>query len=145
MSKQPISKQQIIAINTVISKKGLTDEKKKIISDASNGRTASSKELFFDEAQALLMFLNSEKTNKEEKTDKQVRKLVALSYDLGWIGEKPVVKAGGKIENVKDYSRLYDWVLKYGYLKKDLKEYKEKELPALITQLQKVAGYYLKK
>lgn len=142
---QPITKAQIIAINTAISKKGLKDEKKKMISDVSNGRVESTSDLFFDEAHSLLMFLNADTDNKQEKIDKQVRKIFAIAYDLKWITEKPVVNGSGKIEKKKDYSVLYKWVNDYGYLKKELREYDEKELPALITQLQKVAGYYLSK
>jgi hypothetical protein len=142
---QPITKQQIIAINTAISKKGLSDDKKNIVSNASNGRVTSTKDLSFDEAHSLLMFLNTDTGNVQEKIDRQVRKIFAIAYDLKWIKEKPVVGAGGKIEMKKDYSTIYEWVLKYGYLKKELREYNEKELPELITQLQKVAGYYLKK
>lgn len=142
---QPITKSQIIAINVAINKKGLIDEKKNIIINASNGRVTSTKDLHFDEAHSLLMFLNSDTDNKQEKLDKQVRKIFAIAYDLKWISEKSVIGAGGKLEKKKDYSVIYQWVKSYGYLKKELREYDEKELPALITQLQKVAGYYLSK
>jgi hypothetical protein len=137
---KPITKAQIIAINTVISNKAL--DKKQVILDASSGRTASSRELTFEEAHNLLHYLND---SRQATIDKMVRKMVAIAYDLNWIQEKPVVESGGKVVMKKDFSRLYQWVKKYGSLKKDLKQYNEKELPALITQLEQVAGYYLKK
>jgi hypothetical protein len=142
---QPITKSQIIAINVAIKKKGLIDDKKKIISDASNGRVTSTKDLHFDEAHSLLMFLNADTDNNQEKIDKQVRKLFAIAYDLKWISERSVIGNGGKLEKKKDFSVLYKWVKSYGYLKKELRDYNEKELPRLITQLQQVAGYYLNK
>jgi hypothetical protein len=146
MSQMKATKNQIIAINTAISKKGLTEDKKKIMSDASNGRTESSKELLFEEAQHLLQFLNADTGGTQETLDKMVRKLFALAYDLNWIKEKPVVGKGGKIEMKKDFSIVYEWVLKYGYLKKELREYKGYELPKLITQFQQGPhSYYLKK
>lgn len=33
-----------------------------------------------------------------------------------------------------DYNRLNDWMLKYSYLHKPLKEYKTKEMPKLFVQ-----------
>lgn len=142
---QPITKGQIIAINVAINKKGLADEKRKMIGDASNGRVTSTKDLSFDEAHSLLMFLNADTDNNQVKLDRQVRKLFAIAYDLKWIKEVSVIGKGGKLEKKKDFSVVYQWVKQYGYLKKELREYNEKELPALITQLQRVAGYYLNK
>jgi hypothetical protein len=141
---QPANKNQIIAINTALSKKGLMDEKRNIISNATNGRTTSSRDLFFDEAHSLLQFLNTDTDTTQEKADKMVRKLFAMCYDLGWIKEKPVVGKGGKIEMKKDYSTLYEWVEKYGYLKKELRKYSYEELPKLLTQFQHGPyAYYL--
>jgi hypothetical protein len=140
------TKRQVIAINAAISYKGLKDQKKMMMLDASNGRTESSKELTFDEAGALLQFLNSDSLKAPSATDKQVRKLIALAYDIKWIKERQVVGAGGKLESRKDYSALHEWVKKFGYLGKELREYNDKELPKLLTQFQHGPhAYYLKK
>lgn len=130
---QPVTKQQIIAINTAISKKGLSDLKKSMINNATNGRTESSKELYFDEAHSLLQFLNADQDNKQASIDKMIRKLFAMSHEMGWITKKPVIGVGGKIEMKKDYTNLYEWVKKYGYLKKPLREYTQEELPKLLA------------
>jgi hypothetical protein len=140
------TKNQVIAINTAITKKGLKDQKKQMILDVTQGRTESSGALSFDEAHQLLQFLNADTDNTQESIDKQVRKLFALAYDINWIRDRPTVGPGGKVTTKKDFSTVYEWVKKFGYLKKELRDYNEKELPKLITQFQQGPhAYYLKK
>lgn len=140
-----ISKDQIIAINTIISKRGLKELKKQMLLDASNGRTDSSKQLTGEEAAILLQYLNAEKNKTQESIDLMIRKLFAMAYDLRWIEKKVEVTSTG-IQSKKDFSTVYDWVKKFGYLSKDLKEYKQNELPKLISQFEQGPySYYLKK
>jgi hypothetical protein len=140
-----ITKEQIIAINTIISNRGLKEQKKQMILDASEGRTESSKCLTFDEASVLLQFLNGEKSREQESIDRMVKKLFAMAYDLRWISNKTEVTTNG-LQSKKDYFVVYSWVLKYGYLGKELKAYKQNELPKLITQFEQGPyAHYLKK
>lgn len=129
---------QIKTIMAIIATSGLMDQKETIIKGASASGSTSTKELTFSEAAHLIEFLNKGNKAKpdDSKKDKMIRKLVAMSYDLNWIKEKPVVKPGGKMETKKDYSALYKWVEDFGYLKKPLKLYTEQELPKLLTQFE---------
>lgn len=133
------NKEQLKAIHATLYKKGLLCQKKTIVESFSNGRTDSSSQLYFEEAKELLMTFNdSLKQDQAEKEaiDKMVRKLIAKAYEMGWIKTYTKADAKGELKQVKDYSSLYQWVNKYGYLKKDLKKYTYKELPKLLSQFE---------
>ncbi len=139
---KPINPEQLIALNTVIHKKGLMQHKADMVEGATNGRTRSSKDLYFDEARELIMALNSyaEAKNKDDKGP-MVRKLFRMAHEIGWIKKQSIVNsqqstAGPLIAEKNDYSRVYGWVLKYGYLKKDLRRYAYKEMPKLLSQFE---------
>ena len=62
------------------------------------------------------------------KLKRQQRKFFSICYDLRW------TLPGGKL----DYTTIFGWVNKYGYLHKDFNEYTAKELPELITQIETI-------
>lgn len=131
---QTANKNQIIAINTVLQKMKLMDEKANIIKEATNGRTTHSSELTFKEAYQLLKALN-EKPKPVDARQKMINKLFAMAHEIGWIKFKKVVTPYGMATN-RDSSALYNWVKKYGYLKKDLNEYAYEELPKLLSSFE---------
>lgn len=142
---EKITKQQLKAIHSAISKKGLKDSKKSIIKEASAERTESTKDLTYQEAQKLLMFLNNDKTSEQQGIDKMIRKLMAMAYDIRWITTYSCVDAD-QVKTKKNYSQVYEWVKKYGYLKKELKNYSYSELPKLLTQFEQGPyAHFLKK
>jgi len=112
------------------------DDKRDLVIQYSNGRVESSAGLNFYECQSLIDYLqavadvlNNNKENEAfKKADKQRKKVLSICHDLGW--ETP----GGKI----DWSRLNAWLLKYGYLHKELNKYTLAELPALVTQFEQL-------
>lgn len=127
------TKQQIKAINAFLAKNGMMEDKAAIVSEATNGRTTHSTELYFDEAKQLLAgFLNQQ----PQDNGPMVRKLFAMAHNLQWITETNQVQPNGSIKPVKDYSRLLAWVKKYGYLGKPLKQYTYSEMPKLVTQFE---------
>lgn len=138
----PVTTKQIIAINTLLHKQGLYKHKCEIVGGVTNGRTESTKELFFEEAQALINDLN--RTQKDARQNSRVhRKLFAMCHEMGWITEVTEADETGVIKKRKDYSKAHAWVLKYGSLKKELDKYTPAELPKLVSQLEKVYFDYL--
>lgn len=138
-----INKAQIIAVRAALARKGLMKVKEDIIRGASGGRTSSTAGLTMEEARSLLMALNSDRP--EPANDLMIRKMMAQAHEMGWVKKVKRVGKSGNIEEVKDYSILYGWIEKYGYLKKPLRDYSYKELPKLVGQLEKVYNGYLNK
>jgi hypothetical protein len=126
-----ISAGQIRAINVALGVRGLADDKEEIISIYTNGRTTNEKEMFMHEARLLLMNVNGPDIN-----ELMIRKMFALAHELTWIKKVQKVDEKGNLVPANDYSVLYNWVLKYGYLNKELREYTYKELPKLISQFE---------
>lgn len=98
----------------------------------SNGRTDSTKKLYEEECDLLIERLKIEVNkgkDEAELTKKELmqRKFFFYCHELGW-------KKKGQL----DYKGINTWLLKYGYLKKPLKEYKESELSKLLQQIEKV-------
>lgn len=125
-----ISNSQIRAINVTLGVRGLADDKPDIVSIFTNGRTDQVSDMHMHEARALLMAYNT-----PDKNSLMLRKLFAQAHELGWIKEEAVVTDKGIVAK-KNYAALYDWVKKYGYLKKELRQYNYNELPKLITQFE---------
>lgn len=136
------------AINAILARTGQMDNKAAIISNATNSRTTHSSALNFEEAKALLLALNrgtKPAKTPAKPTQKMVNKLFAMAHEMGWIKEETIVTPTG-MEKKKDYSRLYEWVTKYGYLHKPLNQYSYIEMPNLVAQLEYGAyKHYLSK
>ncbi len=134
---EPITKQQIIAIKTLFSKHRLSDDQRDIVRELTDNRTEHVSELYFHEAVKLIAALNTNKPVSAEELKKQrmMAKLFAMAHELGWI-KKEMKVVGSQLKESKNYDTVYDWVLKYGYKKKILREYTYDELPKLITQFE---------
>lgn len=135
------------AINAILAKLGLMDDKAAIISDATNGRTTHSSEMTSGEARVLLMALDH-KVKAAKKTpnpsQKMINKLFAIAHEMGWVKTITTVGKNG-METKKDYTTLHTWINTHGYLKKPLSQYSYNELPKLVHQLDKVYEYYISK
>lgn len=95
-------------------------------------RTNSTSKIYEDECDLLIEFLKGEinkHKDEAELTKKELlqRKFFYYCHELGW-------KKNGKL----DYVRINNWLLKYSYLKKPLKQYEESELSKLLQQVEKV-------
>lgn len=131
-TNKPITAKQIQLISVLIHKQGLTHHKAEIMEGVSNGRTNSTKWLTAAEASDLIAHLT--KTNSDMNVSSRLmKKLFALAFEMGWCPYENRVMDGGEIKKVRNYTRLHEWVLKYGYLKKPLREYTYKELPKLVS------------
>lgn len=129
--------EQIKAIHSILHRKGLLPHKTEFVESFSNGRVSSTKDLWMSEARELISSLvqHKENTNKDDKGP-MIRKLFAMCHEMYWIKKVQKVGEYGKLIEVNDYSAVYGWVLKYGYLKKDLRKYTYQELPKLISQFE---------
>lgn len=143
------SKEKIKAINAILVKTGQMENKAAIVSNATNNRTSHSSQLLMHEADALLSALQSSSKTKKKPSQKMVNKLFAMAHEMGWVTESVVVRqelnpeltpegaplpgSNYRLKTKKDYSRVYNWVLKYGWKQKPLSEYTYEELPKLIS------------
>jgi hypothetical protein len=148
---KPITKNHIITIQTIISQKGLRDEKEMIVTSASSGRTCHVSELYDDESVRLINFLNSQvvsprpfgvrndgAVNNNDEGQKMRKHIVAMAHELGWIKKEMKVMREGGMKEVNNYDDLNNWIIKYGYLHKPMWQYKYQELPKLVTQMKTV-------
>lgn len=103
----------------------------------SNERTTKTSELTIKEYDQLLNRLQS-LSNQQDACNTMRRKIISRAHEMSWTYQD----ANGKTKaNIK---RINDWCVKFGYLHKPLNDYTEKELPALVTQFDKVYVDYLK-
>jgi len=77
---KPISPAQIKAIHALLNEKGLLDEKRTIIHSISSGRTESTKELTFEEAKTLIIFLKEDTT----EIDNKKRTIYKAIWNIAW-------------------------------------------------------------
>ncbi|MGQ0739122.1 MAG: hypothetical protein ACT4OJ_08705 [Bacteroidota bacterium] len=130
-----ITPKQVIAIRAALHRHNLLKHKEEIIDSYTKGRTVHISEMTGPEAGELLSYLNAQ-TKDMNVSSRLMAKLFAMCHEMGWVPQQTVIE-GDKVKTKKDYSRVHGWVLKYGYLKKPLREYTYKELPKLVTQLEK--------
>ncbi len=129
---KPITPKQIQLISTLIHKQGLTHHKAEIMEGVSNGRTTSTKGLTMDEASDLIAHL-TQTSRDTNVSSRLMKKLFAMAFEMGWCPEEAVVSEDGQIKKKRNYTRLHQWVEKYGYLKKPLRNYTYNELPKLVS------------
>jgi hypothetical protein len=116
---------------------GTHDQRHDLIYKFTKGRTQNSAELSQIEVLELIAFLNNE---SHAQRDRMIKKIYYLAHSYGWQKYDPY-----KGREVVDGDILHPWVLKYGYLHKPLVKYETKELPKLITQLEKAVNQHLSK
>lgn len=121
-----INKDQLICLNTLVSKLHIDKEGKiEMVQGFSGGRATSSKDLFSDEAAAMIKHLKSVDPT-EKSAEKMRKKIISMAHEMGW------TSAPGKA----DMKRIDQWCTKFGYLKKHLDSYNYNELPKLVTQFE---------
>lgn len=126
-----INKQQIIKAKVQLRKLGLESEEMALT--YSDGRTTHISSLYSGEARELIQHLSASLNEPETPRERMKRKILSMAHELGW-------KFRGKV----DLRRVNGWCEKYGYLAKPLKAYTESELPALVTQFEKMYAKELK-
>ena len=86
---KPISPQQMKALHATFHRIGLdADARHECISAFTDGRTQSSKELYFDEARRLLALLNEDQVEKaREEAKKLVKAIFCLSFQISFLNK----------------------------------------------------------
>ena len=134
----PITPAQLKRINTIISKRGIDkDTKAMMVEGFTAGRSTSSKDLYFAEADAFLKHLQHNDPNRDA-AEKMRRKMLYYAHEMGWHTYK-----NGKF--VADVQRVDKWCLQFGYVKRKLDNYSYEELPKLVSQFAAVYRDYLNK
>lgn len=127
---------QIKIIRTIISERKLDHMKDDLILSASEGRTSSTKELYYAEANALIKSLNKDNKQTEDNGYKMRGKIFSMAHEMQWY-----LPGTRKL----NYDRINEWCEKFGYLHKRLDRYSYSELPKLISQFEKVHKDFLNK
>ena len=133
---------QLKIISTICSKLHISkDDKATMVNGFSAGRCISSKELYFNEAIALVSHLQDLQGTqiKSPGIIRMIGKICGYAREMGWSKKNPE----GKV--VADMNRLNEWAIKYGYLHKKINAYHYDEFPILVTQFEKVYKTYLNK
>lgn len=127
---------------SIYKEKGLTDNRREIVYNFTNGKTDNSSDLSTNEISKLIESLGNFKIDgikPQKKPSKTVNKLFALCYDYGWkIFDKE------KDKFVVNVEALNNWLVKYGKFHKTLKEHSSYELGIVTSQFEKVVNNLLK-
>jgi hypothetical protein len=133
--KVKLSPDQLKGIHTLLNKQGLKDDKDSIVQSFTAGRTTSSREMYHDEAAALIGHLKS-LDPQDTASDKMRNKIISMAHEMGW-----------RIQGTEsiDMQHVNGWCVAHSYLKKKLDDYKYAELPKLVTQFTEVYKSFIKK
>ena len=140
-----VDKQDIKIIRTLISKAGMDEEDKEaLVSEYTKGRSTSTKELLKVEARELIGHLKNASPSLnpspkgrdfgDPRSQRMKRKIFAMCHEMGW-----------HIEGTRklDMQRLNNWCEKSSLQHKKLDRYAYEDLPALVSQFEKVYKSYL--
>jgi hypothetical protein len=134
-----ITKQQLVCINTIISKRNIGKEAKEVmVQGFSGGRASSSKDLTFAEAAAMIKHLKQNDPHKAS-VEKMKGKILYYAREMGW------TKTNANGKQVCDVKAIDNWCLKFGCVKRKLDSYTFDELTKVLTQFQFVYKDYLKR
>lgn len=130
-----ITTAQLRYLHVLLNKTKLAGQKAALVSSFSNEHTESAKELLFEEASALLRYLEGQlpSSDKTSSANQMRRKIISTFHKMQW--EKP----DGKI----DIERVNEWCRTKSYLKKELQAYTSEELPKLVSQAYLFYKYFL--
>jgi len=143
ITHQEVSTQQIRYLYFLLDQLGIRHLKHELVQDASEGRTESARELKNKEFHELINHLEEKlKSAKQDarpakqaalRMDRMRKRILSICYSIGWTRFDP-----DKRRHTVDLDRLRAWLLKYGYLHKEINDYTYLELPALVTQVEKL-------
>jgi hypothetical protein len=123
----PITNAQISKFHVLLSQLKLQESKADFVSQFSNGRATSTKDLSMQEAGTMLKFLS-----QFDPCDKMRRKVFALAYESGIIyGHTPEDK---KMNDVK----LNNFLKERGAVKKGLNKMNKGELVKTVNQFEQI-------
>jgi hypothetical protein len=128
---KPITPEQLKCLNTLISKQGISkDDKMIMVSGFSEGRVTSSKDLFFNEALAMIKHLKEFDLN-----DKMRKKTFSLAYEAG------IIWGDSWEEKKMNAIALDKFILEKGTVKKKLNAMNKAELIKVVSQFQQIVKH----
>ncbi len=126
----PITKAQISKIHVLLSQMNIIELKKDLVSQFSNGRVTSTKDMEINEARALLNYLS-----QYDPLDGMRRKVFSLAYDAGIIyGDSPEDKR-------MNSAKLNMFLTQRGAVKKELNKMDKAELVKTVGQFQQIVKH----
>ena len=126
--EKTITKDQLKIIHTLLSKRGLSVNKKELVYSFSDGRTESSRELTLKEAKRFIQYLK----DNDESGD-VIKRIYHLGYVSGIIyGDTPEDKA-------MNTAKLNMFLKERGTVKKALHQQSIKELKRTVKQFESIA------
>ncbi len=147
---QMISKEQIYIFNTLLTKHGLQDDKREIISSISGGRTESTLQLTWWETQQWINAMNKQGgkpagNRPNDPRQRMINSIVAMAREMNMVKRVSVVNERGTVEAKSDYRQLNEWMMQKSYLKKMLRQYSYSELPKLVSQFKALYASWMKR
>lgn len=143
ITRHEVTRQQIRQLYFLLDQLGIRHLKQELVQDASNGRTESARELTHLEMLELLRHLanklkdakadNRPAKQAYQQMDRMRKRILSICYSIGWTRFN-IEKRRHEV----DMERLEAWLVKYGYLHKKLNDYTYLELPALVTQAERL-------
>jgi hypothetical protein len=131
-----INNSQRMRLYGLLNKTKLLGRKHALVYDFTSGRSESTKELYYSEADLLIRHLES-LFREEDKCDKMRKKIISMAREMGW---ETIVN--GKVK--ADMNSIESWCIKFGQFHKGLNQHKYNELTALVTQFEQVYKSFLK-
>lgn len=138
-------------VYTALNAAGLKEHKPDLVGSFTNYRTTKVSEMFDEEAKLLIKYCNGyaragraqQALAQGNAADKMRKKILAICHHMQWYvrdAQDHLVLNNGKPQ--LDWKRIEAFCAKYGIRHKKLNDYTSAELPALITQFQKVESTY---
>lgn len=138
-----ITAQQIIIIHTLLPAAVKADKEIKqalIAQYTGSNDKGSTQDLTYSQAQSLIERLQGTQcpASDSQRADTMRKKIISMAHDLGWQHYDD-----NRHKLVADMKAINCWCLKYGYLHKPLNGYTYAELPALVTQFERLYHSHL--
>lgn len=123
---------------SLYKEKGLTEDRRDLVFNFTNGRTNNSSDLSTNEIISFISLLAGEKP-KKKSPELNVNKLFHLCHLYGWkrFDEE-------KNKNVVDTEHLNEWLIKYGKYHKQLNDHTQQEINKVTVQFEMVVNKLLK-
>lgn len=122
-----ITGKQLKILHYLLNNNKLMDYKRDLVMEFSKGRCESSKKLTEQEAQNLIDHLN-----ELDPSDKMRKKIISICYQIG------MIYGDSAADKKMNQAKVYAFIKKIGYLKKDFNSYSRSELTKLIYQVEQI-------
>lgn len=115
-------------IYALLNQTGLLEQKENLVHTYTDGRTHRSSEMYSNEADDLIHYLENYKKASKDKSDTMRKKILHYAHLLKW------ENADGKV----NMNKVDSWCIKYGYKHKALQDHTTEELTMLVSQFERM-------